>query len=56
MQVGSLVQWIGEGDDTGSLGVVIDADDMGFGVHWFDGLEEWYENWGVLSKYVRKLC
>ena len=56
MQVGDLVQWTGRGEEEGWLGVIIGTDEMGFAVHWLDGMEEWYEEWDSLCKYVRKIC
>jgi hypothetical protein len=54
MQVGDLVQWT-HGEESGTLGIVVEVDEMGYGVHWSDGLVEWYEYWGRITKYIRKL-
>ena len=55
MQIGDLVQWIGDDEHYGMFGVIFDNDEMGFGVHWTDGQEEWYEYWGKYSDFIRKL-
>lgn len=53
MQVGTLVQWTGMGEDNGSIGIVFQHDEKGFRVKWIDGVVVTYT---FHAEYIRVLC
>ena len=56
MQVGTIVTWVADSEDKGSIGLVMRSYEWGFCVHWSDGEVIEYNYADSCHRYVELVC